>query len=271
MKIYPITILIIGISVAIVALAVGLFQFFIPNWTRKGQYEEYRDQLQAEADKLPQAEERVENAIDDVEALAEDWAVVVAVKTPPQNVASGGIDLSVNPAQLTVDSVDFRNSIQRAVNQQMKRGGVEVIQGVSVPSPTQDERAILSTYYNYPAYDFPVVIFDLGTVTVEGTFSQIVQNVNGWAAMPNYLAFADGLTLQGLAPSQTLVASYNLTLVGFLRYDTIAPAFPGGATLAGAGGGGAPAGGFGGPGGMGGPAAVGGPPPGIGGAATMGN
>lgn len=114
----------------------------------------------------------------------------------------------------------------------------------------------MAGYFNYPAMGHPVAVFNLGTITVRGTFSQISDNIRSWTNMPNYLAVADGLQITGTSPVMT--GTYNLTVVAFVRGKKIAPAVPegsgggaGGTSQAGGGGAGAGGGGRGGPAGSG--------------------
>jgi hypothetical protein len=168
-------------------------------------------------------------------------------------VSRGGINLNVNAFQLAVDTRRFRNNVQRAVNKQVISGGVKVlslapIPGIDVNAPAN---SILASYYNYPTIAFPVVIYDLGQVEVEGTYEQILANVRSWSRMPRYLAVADGLTLSGTAPR--LRGTYNVSIVGYIRTNGIFPPVPEAASAAATGPGGGP------------PSSFGGPPPGSGG------
>lgn len=244
MKLSPLTIIVIGIAVVIAAAGVAL-NIFMPNMEEARYKNEQANALFREANKQPQANKKVQKAIEDVKNMQLEWQRVVAVKTPPNNLADGGINLAVNRWQLTHDSLHFRNNIQRAVNSQVRRGGVTVVQGPVIPLPPNSASQIVE-YYNFPAIKFPVLIFDLGTITVRGTYSQILENVRSWKYMPNYLAVADGLQLTGTTP--TLTGTYNVSLVAYIRGDMIAPPVPDG----GGGGGNTPGGG----------GSPGGPPPG---------
>lgn len=265
MKLSPITYFAIGFALFLVAIGFGL-RVFIPNNTEAGYYRTYRDQLQAEADKQPQADRRLRDAEAMVEEKAAQWRQVVATRTPPESVQAGGIDISQNAWQLTVDSRKFRDNIQRDLNFQLRRGGVRVLTAPEIPFPDDSASSILQSFYNYPSIKFPVVIFNLGTVTVQGTYRQIRDHVLSFSRMPRYLAVTDGLRLEGTSP--LLTASYNLTLIGYIRGTEVFPPVPEGAATASLGGGpGGPPAGFrppGAPGGapFGGP---GGPPPGFGG------
>lgn len=244
--------LVLSIAISLVILSYAVFMWWIPKTTYAASLDDYTSKLTAEANKLPAAKKKLEKAQEEVQKKAAEWQAVVADKTPPASLAGGGIDLSVNPYQLTVDSRKFRDSVQRAVNAQLKKGGVTVVAAPSIPEPTDDPGTILSDYFNYPAARFPVCIFELGQVTVRGTYAQIANHMASWSTMPNYLATAGGLTLTGTSPE--LTANYSLVVLAFLRGDEMSVSVPAG------GGGTAAVGGM--PGGFGAPGGPGGPPPG---------
>lgn len=259
MKLGALTIIIIGVAVSIVALSYGLFSNYMPNKAETKMYQDYGSALQTEANKSKQAQKRVKDAVDMVNASAQQWKQVVDTRTPPNNVAQGGIDLGVNPWQLVFDAKRYRNSIQLAVNQQVKKGGVKLPNGgPAIPDPGDDQATILAGFFNYPAIAFPVVIFDLGQITVTGTYEQIQANYTAWGRMPRYMAIVDGLQFTGTSPN--LTATYNVQLLGFIRATDIFPPAPEASLAV------ATAGGGGGRGGRGGPPAGGGGPRGGGGA-----
>lgn len=255
MKLASGTIYIIGASIAVVALSYGYFQQWMPNQAEAENYRTRTDELNTEAGKQGQANKRVQEATRLVEDAASKWRAVVATRAPRPSVAEGGINLNVNAWQLAVDSRKFRNNVQRAVNNQVKKGGVLVVNGPLVPGATDAQvNQIVNTYYNLQEFGFPVVIYDLGQVTVEGTYKQILANVRSWASMPRYLALADGLAISGTSPRFT--GTYNLQVVGFIRGKEIYAQVPEASASGGAGGGGGapsfgggPPAGFGGPGG----------------------
>jgi hypothetical protein len=217
MKLSPITVYILGLAVAVIALSYGLFYQFIPNSKEASNYAERREELEQEASKLTSAKNRVKAATELVKAKASQWQAVVATRTPPKTLSEGGISLAVNPYQLAVDTRIYRNNLQKAINQQVTAGGVKVLSGPAVPGPGADEpvTTLLANFYNYPAVGYPVVVRDLGTVTVEGTIEQIYANIRAWRRMPHYLAVADGLRLTGTAPK--LTGTYTLSIVGYIR------------------------------------------------------
>jgi hypothetical protein len=259
MKLSALTIILIGVAVAIIAVSYGLFQAYMPNTNEAAAWRANTEELKTQAGKQGAAEKRVAKAKKMVEDKAKAWEAIVAIHTPTPSVATGGINIGVQGWQLTVDSRKFRNNIQRALNAQIRKGGVKVITAPKIPDPDETASTILANYYNYPAIPFPVVIFDLGTVTVRGTYEQIMANVRSYSTMPRYLAVVDGLRLDG--SGTILTASYNLSMVGYIRGTKIYPPVPEGAASASNAGGGAPSSlpGPGGPrvGGSGGPSAAG--------------
>jgi hypothetical protein len=268
MKLSPVTIYVFGLSAAALPLAYGYFWQYQPKKAEADAIAEVFNEEQATAAKYEDAKKTVDEAMNKVNSQAAAWRSIVATRTPPTTVASGGINLAVNAYQLSVDTRKFRNSMQSAVNRQLKQGGVRVLSGPTVAGISEDQpvSTILTTFYNFPQpYAFPVVVRDLGAVQVEGTYEQIMNNVRSWANMPRYLAVADGLRLEGTAP--LLRGTYNVTIVGFIRANNFfatpkeAAASGGGAAGGFPGGpGGLPGGipGFGGPGGP-----RGGPPGGM--------
>lgn len=111
---------------------------------------------------------------------------------------------------------------------------------LAVPAPPSDPNAANTKVIELP----------LGTVTVAGTFKNILAHVDRWNRF-NRLVVADGLSLQGNSPQ--LVGSYSLTCYIFTRSDKSGEAIPQAGAGQGGGFGGGPPAGFGG----------GGPPPGM--------
>ncbi|HXH60361.1 MAG TPA: hypothetical protein VNI20_03290, partial [Fimbriimonadaceae bacterium] len=200
-----------GICIALTIFAYAYFQYYKPDVLETSYIKEYTDQLQVEANKNNAAQERIDKAVARVDAMADQLRKVLEAKSQNGN---GFIDLSQDPLQLTVNAPAFRDKVQMAVNKQVKSGGVTVIQGPLVPFPSNDPTNLMNTYFNYSRLPFPVVIFDLGNVTVTGTFDEIAKNVESWANMPDYFAVADGLAISGTSPQ--LTATYSVSIVGFI-------------------------------------------------------
>lgn len=223
--------LVLSVAISLVILSYALFMWWIPKNAYAAQLDDYTQKLTTEANKLPRAQAKLKKAQEDVQKKAQEWQAIVAQKTPPESLAGGGIDLSVNPYQLTVDARKFRDSVQRAVNAQVRKGGITVVSAPQVPTPTDDPGTILADFFNYPAARFPVCVFELGQITVRGSYSQISNHISGWSAMPDYLAVASGLTLSGTSPE--LTATYNLVVVAFLKGEQMSVPVPSGAAAGG--------------------------------------
>lgn len=219
-KLSPIPIISIGLMIAIAALSFGWFMVIEPNNVEAAALNTWAEQLEAEGAKLPAARKRVEDAKAMVAQKAEEWKAVAETKSPPASY----IDLSQNGWQLAIDVRGFRNKLQTDVNRQMKRGGVTVVNGPTVEMPPSEPNGIVAGYFNYPPLGFPVVIQDFGPVQVRGTYSQIIANVRSWSNMPGYLAVTDGLQITGTTP--VFNATYNLTLVAYIRGGNFFPAVP---------------------------------------------
>lgn len=244
MKLSALPIILIGLAVGVVVLSYAFFHEYSPNSQQATNNNAHAQLLEDEAAKLPQAQKRVRDAEEMVRQQEEAWAQIVARRTLPADLGRGGINVNQDAWHLVNDARRFRNNIQRAVNAQVKKGGVTVLSGPFIPFPTEDATEILaSTMFNYPAIPFPVAIYNLGTVTVRGTYQQITVNVRSWSSMPNYLAVADGLQLTGTSPN--LTGTYNLSIVGYIEAGGVYPQVPegaGGGVQGGPGGG--PAGGI---------------------------
>ena len=234
MKVGALPIFAIGLGLFLTFLGFGLKEY-LPNMEDAKNRTTAAESFEAEAAKLGKAKQRLQSAKDIVQAKADEWQKIVSARTPPASLEEGGVDLNRHAWQLVVDSQKYRNSIQTAVNAQVKTGGVKVLNGPVIPQPDEDATRIVAGYYNYPAIPFPVVIFDLGAITVEGTYEQIKSNMIAWSSMPNYLAVASGLTLQG--SGEILTGTYSVSMVGYIRGDKIFPVVP---QTAGAGGTNAP-------------------------------
>lgn len=248
---YARTIWLIGISLSAIIICVAWFRYWMPQREEAGFVITNYNAHVAEVRKRDSAIKKKDKAIQDIRVAEMKWANFVETRTPLADTARGGINVNVQPYQLLLDTKRFRNNVQRALNKQLVVGGVKVISGPRIPGVTDQDspNSIMANYYNYPSVPFPVVIYDLGTVSIRGTYEQIMSHVRAWKSIPRYLAVTHNLTLNGTAP--ILDATYSLTLVGYIRYDGVHAPVPEGAAPAGnnapGAGGGAPTGGFGGP------------------------
>lgn len=269
MKLSALSIWLIGLAIFIFSASYGFAQHWIPNNQEAKDLREYAEKLQTEINKAPQAKKRVEDAQAKLIAVDREWTGIVAAKTPSTSLATGGIDLNVNPLQLVNDVPKFRDNLQLAINAQMTKGGVKLLSaGPLVPFSSENPNEVLS-FFNYPAMAAPCVILEYGPIRVKGTYEQIKAHVKSWKDFPKYFATTDGLQFTGTSPN--LIATYNVNIVGFIRAKELWQPIPEGSVAAG--GNGAAGGGGGGRPGAGGPPAgvapgvpgPGGPPPGLGG------
>lgn len=203
--------IVMGIFIGLTLLSYGYFQFYAPDTAEAAMVTTYGEQLQAEANKEPLADKRIENATLRVQEAADRWRSISESKT---RGGAGFINLEQDPLALTVNAPSYRNKVQIAVNRQVKAGGVTVVNGPLIPQPGNDPTNLLNTYFNYSTLFYPVVVFEPGTVTVRGTFEQIARNVQAWSEMKDYFAVVDGLAITGTSPQ--LTATYNLVLLGYI-------------------------------------------------------
>lgn len=223
-KINPWTWIISGLLLALCILCFGFFFHYKPNSTSAALINESADAYKMEGDKMKKAKDRVKHATELLQAQDEQWATVLDSKAVSSSRETGGIDLGESRYQLVVDARRFRNDIQSLVNGRMHRGGVKVIQGPLVPTFSTSASNIVESDFNYPALGYPVLSYDFGQVVVEGTFDQIAEHVESWTDIPNFIAVTDGLTINGTSPK--LRATYNLSMVGFIRGTVVHPPVP---------------------------------------------
>lgn len=235
MKIGALPVLCIGGAIGAVCWGFGYFRFWMPNLDTANKTADAAKGWEDNAAKYPAAAKNYRLAQQLVREKELEWQEIVKVKTPPDNIAGGGIDLGVDAWHLVNDTFKFRDSIQKAVNRQAKYGGVKAITPV-IDAPPVEATRIMSDYYNYPAVPYPVVMWNLGQVQVTGSYEQILANARSWKSMPNYLAMSDGLQIQGTG--SVLTGTYNLVLVGYLRGKEIYPIVPEAGGTGGPGGGG---------------------------------
>lgn len=225
MKLGAVAIFVVGIAISLSILSIAFFQYWSPNQRDASMYRKYGDELQTEADKLPKAKKRLQEAHDLVQKSMDDWQKVVDARSPATSVKQGGIDLAVDSYKLVDDARTYRDNLQLAVNHQLKIGGVKLPQGGPyIPDTGPDQTQILANFFNYPAVAFPVVILDLGQINVEGTYDQIIANYRGWSHMPHYMTLVDNLQFRGTSPH--MFATYNVQILGYIHAKDIFPPAP---------------------------------------------
>ena len=127
-----------------------------------------------------------------------------------------------------------------------------VTESIAIPTPSGDPNAVVQKVFTYP----------LGSVSVAGTFQQVLRHTERWNRFDR-LALVDGLTLSGNSP--TLTGTYTVTLFEITNFDKVGAVIPQATTAAGGGGGqyGGGGGQYGPPAGFGGGGGISGPPPGF--------
>lgn len=231
MKISPLTIFVGWLAIAMITLTYG-FSKRAPIMEEVANYIKYRDGMIQQQKLWPQAVKKVNDATTLGKKEVAEWQQISSSQTLPAPPMAGSIDLSMDDEHLAEHIVDYRNQLQEMLNNQVKAGGVTVIQGPVIPPPPTTGDQIVSTYFHFPPQTAPVLVFDLGSVTVQGTFAQISENMKAWSRMPHFLAVADGLRMQGTAPK--LTATYQVSIVGFVAVPStkyIFPPMPDGAHL----------------------------------------
>jgi hypothetical protein len=168
-------------------------------------------------DSQSRAVERVRNAMQQVRDAEVEWKQVSSWRTPP----AGTFNLTPNRWQLVVNARRWHIKAEADLNRWIRRGGVTLVSPprVLVPYPTDQPNDLVQFYFNYPALPFPVAIWDLGTVTVQGTWEQIMTNGRSWSQLPGYLVSVRGLSITGTG--SRLQGTYGLTAVVYVNTEYV--------------------------------------------------
>ena len=214
-KLSPLTIVIVG--VAFMAMIFLGFWFLKINPERQEIH--YFSDKSSELDGIisesskKAAVERVREARQKVRDAEVAWKQVTSWRTP----SAGTINMTPNRWQLVVNTRRWHSKAEADLNRWARRGGVTLVTPARllVPYPTDQPNDLVQYYFNYPALPFPVAIWDMGTVTVQGTWDQIMTNVRGWSQIPGYIASVRGLSLSGTG--SRLTGTYGLTVVVYVN------------------------------------------------------
>lgn len=90
---------------------------------------------------------------------------------------------------------------------------------IRVPYPTDLANELIQFYFNYPALPFPVAFLPTGTITVEGTYEQIISHVRSWNDIPGYIASVRGLAISGTGTR--LRGTYDLLIVAYINTENV--------------------------------------------------
>lgn len=168
-------------------------------------------EIQSEAS-VRAAQRRVETALEQVAKANEDWDKIARTRTP----SSGTISLTSNRWQLTVDVRRWHAVVERDLRNWITKGSVTLVPpGPMVPFPTDVPNDLIEYYFNYPALPFPVCFWDLGTITVQGTYDQIASHVRSWSHIPGYVASVRGLSITGTGAR--LTGRYQLSVIAYVN------------------------------------------------------
>lgn len=240
MKLSSLTIIWLGIVIAICALSWGYFWFYQPNMAEAKMWQDRLEAQKGEIAKRPALIKNEKKAEDEEAQLKTEWNDIISRKTP------NSPNLDMNQWQLTVETRKFRDQVQADINAMMRKGNVKIVgSGPFIPLTDDAPASVLTDFYNFQGLPFPVLIFDLGTVRIQGTWNQIMAHIHAWKSMPNYMAVVHGLDVQGTSP--LLTATYQLTIIGYIKADKVHPTAPDASAATGTGAGGGGGGGLGGP------------------------
>ena len=223
-KLSPITFIVCGI--VLIAVTWAGFWFLSMDKTKQeiASYEEYISQLDEiiSPQSVRMAEQRVESALQKVYDAQLQWKQVASLKTP----SAGRINLTPHRYQLTVNTRNWHGTVEKDLRDWIRKSGVRVLAPINefgtgpfVPFPTDRPNELVNFYFNYPALPFPVCVWDLGEITVEGTLDQILSHVRSWNNIPGYIALARGLAITG--SGNRLRGTYGLTVVAYVNTEFV--------------------------------------------------
>ncbi|MCH8274882.1 MAG: hypothetical protein IH851_08830 [Armatimonadetes bacterium] len=219
-RLSPITFIICG--AVLIAITWGGFWFFSIDKTRKevAYWKEQNELLDDITSRESQddARERVKLAYEMVQAAEVQWKEIAEKRTP----SVGRFNLSGNRWQATVEARRWHGEVERDLKRWIAGSGVTLTGPVEdgqlgpfVPYPTELPNELVEFYFNFPALEFPVAIWDLGTLTVEGTWEQITNHVRSWSDIPGYVASVRGLAITGTG--RRLEATYGLVVIAYIN------------------------------------------------------
>lgn len=218
-KLSSLTFIVVGVLLMATIFAYFWFMRINPANIEAGYYEEQNRQLQeiiSDASKKA-ATERVRQALTKVRDAEMNWKATVQKRTP----SSGQMNLVPNRWQLTVNARRWHAVVERDLNSWFSKTGVRLVEPalLQVPFPTDLPNDLVRFYFNYPAFPFPIAIWDLGTVTVEGSYDAIMNHVRSWSRIPNYIVSVRGLSVTGTG--NRLRATYGLTAVVYINTENV--------------------------------------------------
>ncbi|MFN8139780.1 MAG: hypothetical protein U0R49_08290 [Fimbriimonadales bacterium] len=217
-RLNPLTFLVCGLVLCLVIwggfwlLSISKTKEEITAWS---EHVEKLKQIQSPAS-VKAAQQRVEIALNEVAKANADWDKTAKTRTP----AEGRISLTDNRWQLTVKVRAWHATVERDIKNWITRGGVTLVgPGPLIPFPTDVPNDLIEYYFNYPALKFPVCFWDLGTITVQGTYEAITKHVRSWSFIPGYIASVKGLSITGTGTR--LTGRYQLSILAYINTSEV--------------------------------------------------
>lgn len=214
-KLSPLTYVVTGVVLMLMIFFGFFFLKIRPELQEAQWYAEKSDELEVIISPASRqaAVDRVRNAKQRVQDAEVQWKQASSWRTP----SAGTLNLTPNRWQLVVNARRWHTKAENDLNRWVRRGGVTLVSPprLLVPYPTDQPNELIQYYFNYPALPFPVAIWDVGTVTVSGTWDQIMSNVRSWSLIPGYIASVRGLSITGTG--NRLTGTYGLTVVVYVN------------------------------------------------------
>lgn len=223
-RLSPITFFVCGLVLILVTWAGFWFFSISKTRTEIGYWEKHVAELRqiASAESQKAAQERVRTALEKVSEAEQEWKLIADTRTP----SMGRMNLMTHRWQSTVDVRKWHSQVEADLRSWIQKSGVRILQPVQnaevgpfVPYPTDLPNELVEFYFHYPAIPFPVCVWDLGTITVEGTYDQITNHVRSWTKIPGYVAMVRGLGITGTG--SRLRGSYNLVVVAYVNTEYV--------------------------------------------------
>lgn len=214
-RLSPLSYVVVGFVLMLMIFTGFYFLKIRPELAEVNMYADKSQELNGIISKPSQdkAVERVREAMSMVRDAEVQWKQVASWRTP----SFGTLNMTPNRWQLVVNTRRWHGKAEADLNRWARRGGVTVVSPARllVPYPTDQPNDLVQFYFNYPALPFPVAIWDIGTVTVQGTWDQIMQNVRSWSLIPGYIVSVRGLSVTGTG--SRLTGTYALTAVVYVN------------------------------------------------------
>jgi hypothetical protein len=219
-KLNPLTYVIVGVILMLTTFLGFYFLKIRPEQEEIGYWMDKNqklDQIISEPSKQA-AVDRVRDALTKVSDAQSTWKLIAARRTP----SVGAMNLTPQRWQVVVNARRWHGQVEQDLRHWINHGGVRLVSpagGLQVPFPTDKPNELVQYYFNYPAFPFPIAIWDLGPITVSGSYDRIISHVKSWSAIPHYIAEVRGLSLTGTG--NQLQSTYGLTVVAYINTDYV--------------------------------------------------